>query len=146
MSYFGGGMEIMTLILIVKMKWKTMMKQMCFMWKTKLCRILHSFGMFTLMTFRAAGFGWASGSLMFDREAFLLWSCFDREGSLSVASLVTSVSVKHFSCHNCFCETYLRSMYFKYAVSEKLCILPLFKTRCIGPLKLPGGSCCDVPK
>ena len=25
--------------------------------KTKLCRVLHSFGMFTLMTLRAAGFG-----------------------------------------------------------------------------------------
>ncbi len=34
--------------------------------------------------------------------------------------LVTIVSVKHFSCHNCFCETCLLSMYFKYVVSEKL--------------------------
>ena len=44
----------------------------------------------------------------------------DGEGPLSAASLVTIVSVKHFSSHNCFREIYLLSMYFKYVVSEKL--------------------------
>ncbi len=28
--------------------------------------------------------------------------------------------MKHFSCHNCFCEIYLLSLYLKYVVPEKL--------------------------
>ncbi len=94
-------------------------------WKTKLCRNLHRFGMFTQLTLWDAvqvlsDFIWNLRQPNLLRRSFPSLVLLDRKGPLSAASLVIIVSVKHFSCHNCFRETYLLSMYFKYVVSEKL--------------------------
>ena len=51
MSDFGDGMEIMSFNLIVKNQMDDLGEaNVLHCGKMKLCRILHSFGMFTLMT------------------------------------------------------------------------------------------------
>ena len=152
MLYYFWLMNFLWVKLVVKMNWKTMMKHnMLHCKKTKLCRTLHSFGMFTLIKFWGCGFCMKFRLPNFCQRSFPALILLDREGYLSVTSL----------CHNCLSETFLLSQLFLWNILVKyvlqiccfwetnilwLCILPLLKTRCIRPMELPCGSCWGVPK
>ena len=103
--------------LIVKMKWKTMMKQLCYIAEKQSC-----VGFYTVLE---CSHNWLSGPLCrflpdlvwnhrqpnFLQRSFPALVLLDKKDPLSAASLVMLVSVKHFSCHNYFCKASLLSMY-----------------------------------
>ena len=123
--------------------------------KTKLCRTLHGFWYVHNKNIWGCWFCMKPDCPTFSQRRFPALILLDREAHLSIASLLSCLTGSLLKYSFSLSQLFLWNIPVKYVLLMCcfwetnilwLCILPLFKTRCIVPLKLPGGGYWGVPK